>query len=191
VRPKLDQLSARVREKIADFVYGEGDVTMEEVVGRLLTERHLTLGVAESCTGGMIGHRITNVPGSSNYLLADLVTYSNASKVKFLGVSEDTLKQNGAVSEGCVLEMAAGVRKVTGADIGLATSGVAGPGGGTPERPVGTVCIALVAEGFKASRTYKMWGTRDWIKTLASQVALDWIRRYLLGMPMGEGLFRR
>jgi nicotinamide-nucleotide amidase len=191
VRPKLDQLSARVREKIADFVYGEGDVTMEEVVGRLLTERHLTLGVAESCTGGMIGHRITNVSGSSNYLLADLVTYSNASKVKFLGVSEDTLKQNGAVSEGCVLEMAAGVRKVTGADIGLATSGVAGPGGGTPERPVGTVCIALVAEGFKASRTYKMWGTRDWIKTLASQVALDWIRRYLLGMPMGEGLFRR
>ena len=87
--------------------------------------------------------------------------------------------------------MAAGVRKVTGADIGVATSGVAGPGGGTPERPVGTVCIALVADGFKAPRTYKMWGTRDWIKTLTSQVALDWIRRYLLGMPMGEGLFRR
>ena len=191
VQPKLDELSARVRAKISDFVYGEGDVTMEEVVGRLLTERHLKLGVAESCTGGMIGHRITNVPGSSNYLIADLVTYSNASKVKFLGVNEETLKQHGAVSEECVLEMAAGVRKVTGADIGLATSGVAGPGGGTKERPVGTVCIALVAEGFKASRTYKMWGTRDWIKTLASQVALDWIRRYMLGLPMGEGLFRR
>jgi nicotinamide-nucleotide amidase len=191
VQPKLDELSARVREKIADYVYGEGDVTMEDVVGRLLTERHLKLGVAESCTGGMIGHRITNVPGSSNYLIADLVTYSNASKVKFLGVNEETLKQHGAVSEQCVLEMAAGVRKVTGADIGLATSGVAGPGGGTKERPVGTVCIALVAEGFKASRTYKMWGTRDWIKTLASQVALDWIRRYMLGLPMGEGLFRR
>ncbi len=191
VQPKLDELSARVRAKISDFVYGEGDVTMEEVVGRLLTERHLKLGVAESCTGGMIGHRITNVPGSSNYLIADLVTYSNASKVKFLGVNEETLKQHGAVSEQCVLEMAAGVRKVTGADIGLATSGVAGPGGGTQERPVGTVCIALVAEGFKASRTYKMWGTRDWIKTLTSQVALDWIRRYMLGLPMGEGLFRR
>jgi nicotinamide-nucleotide amidase len=190
-QPKLDELSARVRGKISDYVYGEGDVTMEEVVGRLLTERHLKLGVAESCTGGMIGHRITNVPGSSNYLIADLVTYSNASKVKFLGVNEETLKQHGAVSEQCVLEMAAGVRTVTGADIGLATSGVAGPGGGTKERPVGTVCIALVAEGFKASRTYKMWGTRDWIKTLASQVALDWIRRYMLGLPMGEGLFRR
>ncbi|MGO9057414.1 MAG: competence/damage-inducible protein A [Candidatus Binataceae bacterium] len=188
---RLDELSARVREKISEYVYGEGDVTMEDVVGRLLTERHLKLGVAESCTGGMIGHRITNVAGSSNYFIADLVTYSNESKVKLLGVSEDTLKQHGAVSEQCVLEMAAGVRKVTGADIGLATSGVAGPGGGTPERPVGTVCIALVADGFKASRTYKMWGTRDWIKTLTSQVALDWIRRYMLGLPMGEGLFRR
>jgi nicotinamide-nucleotide amidase len=188
---RLDELSARVRERIADFVYGEGDVTMEEVVGRLLTERHLSLGVAESCTGGMIGHRITNVPGSSNYFLADLVAYTNALKIKLLGVSEETLKNHGAVSEPCVLEMAAGVRKVAGADIGIATSGVAGPGGGTPERPVGTVCIALAADGFSAARTYKMWGNRDWVKTLTSQVALDWIRRHLLGQPLGEGLFRR
>jgi len=188
---RLDELSARVREKISDFVYGEGDVTMEDVIGRLLTERHLTLAVAESCTGGMVGHRITNVAGASNYLRADLVTYSDESKVKLLGVSKETLKQHGAVSEQCVLEMAAGARKAIGADIGLATSGIAGPGGGSKEKPVGTVCIALVAEGFKAARTYRMWGTRDWIKTLASQVALDWIRRYLLGLPMGEGPFRR
>jgi nicotinamide-nucleotide amidase len=188
---RLDGLSARVREKISEFVYGEGDVSMEEVVGRLLTERRLTLAVAESCTGGQISHRITNVAGASNYLLADLVTYSNASKVKFLGVREDTLKQHGAVSEQCVTEMAAGVREAAGADIGLATTGIAGPGGGTPEKPVGTVWIALVADGFKAARSYRMWGNRDWIKTLASQVALDWIRRYLLGLPMGEGLFRR
>ncbi len=188
---RLDELSQRVRERIAEFVYGEGDVTMEEVVGRLLTERHLTLAVAESCTGGLIGHRITNVAGASNYLRADLVTYSNESKTKLLGVSEDTLKQHGAVSDQCVLEMAAGVRRVAQADIGIATSGIAGPGGGTAEKPVGTVCIALVADGFKTSRTYRMWGTRDWIKTLASQVALDWVRRYLLGLPMGEGLFRR
>ncbi len=188
---RLDELSARVREKISDFVYGEGDVTMEDVVGRLLTERHLTLAVAESCTGGLIGHRITNIAGASNYLRADLVTYSNDSKIKLLGVSEETLKQHGAVSDQCVLEMAAGVRMVAGADLGLATSGIAGPGGGTPEKPVGTVCIALVADGFKNSRSYRMWGNRDWIKTLASQVALDWIRRYLLGLPMGEGLFRR
>ncbi len=188
---RLDELSQRVRDKISEFVYGEGDVTMEEVVGRLLTERHLTLAVAESCTGGLIGHRITNVAGASNYLLADLVTYSNESKLKLLGVNEETLKQHGAVSEQCVLEMAAGVRKTAGAALGLATSGIAGPGGGTPEKPVGTVCIALVADGFSTARTYKMWGTRDWIKTLASQVALDWIRRYLLGLPMGAGLFRR
>ncbi len=188
---RLDELSARVRERISDFVYGEGDVTMEDVIGRLLTERHLTLAVAESCTGGLVGHRITNVAGASNYLLADLVTYSNESKIKLLGVSEETLKRHGAVSDQCVLEMAAGVREVAGANIGLATSGIAGPGGGTPEKPVGTVCIALVAEGFKFSRSYRMWGTRDWVKTLASQVALDWIRRYLLGLPMGEGLFRR
>ncbi len=188
---RLDELSQRVREKISEFVYGEGDLTMEEVVGRLLTERHLTLAIAESCTGGLIGHRITNVPGASNYLLADLVTYSNESKMKLLGVSEETLKKYGAVSDQCVLEMAAGVRKVTGANIGLATSGIAGPAGGTPEKPVGTVNIALVADGFKFARSYRMGGTRDWIKTLASQVALDWIRRHLLGLPMGEGLFRR
>jgi nicotinamide-nucleotide amidase len=188
---RLDELSQRVRDKISEFVYGEGDLTMEEVVGRLLTERHLTLAIAESSTGGMIGHRITNIPGASNYLLADLVTYSDESKIKLLGVSQKTLADHGAVSEECVLEMAAGVRKTAGADIGVATSGIAGPGGGTREKPVGTVCIALAADGFKASRTYKMWGTRDWIKTLASQVALDWIRRYLLGMPMGAGLFRR
>jgi nicotinamide-nucleotide amidase len=188
---KLDELSARVRERIASFVYGEGDVTMEDVLGRILTERHLSLGVAESCTGGLIGHRITNVPGSSNYFHADLVTYSNDSKIKILGVREETLKEHGAVSDQCVLEMAAGVRKVAGTDIGVATSGVAGPGGGTPQRPVGTVCIALVADGFSAARTYKFGGTRDWVKTLTSQVALDWIRRYLLGLPLGEPLFRR
>jgi nicotinamide-nucleotide amidase len=188
---RLDELSERVRQRISSFVYGEGDVAMEDVVGRILTERHLTLGVAESCTGGMIGHRITNVPGSSNYFLADLVTYSNDSKSKILGVREQTLKEHGAVSEQCVLEMAAGVRKVAGADIGLATSGIAGPAGGTPQRPVGTVCIALVANGFSNSRTYKFGGTRDWVKTLTSQVALDWVRRYLLGLPLGEPLFRR
>jgi nicotinamide-nucleotide amidase len=188
---RLDELSQRVRERISEFVYGEGDVTMEQVVGRLLTERHLTLAIAESCTGGLIGHRITNVAGASNYLLADLVTYSNEAKMKLLGVSEETLKKHGAVSEECVLEMAAGVRKITGADIGLATSGIAGPGGGTAEKPVGTVNIALVADSVKFARSYRMGGTRDWIKTLASQVALDWIRRHLLGLPLGAGLFRR
>ena len=192
VEQKLESLCSRVREKISSFVFAEGETTMEEVVGRLLTEKRLTLAVAESCTGGLIGHRLTNVPGSSNYLKADLVTYSNDSKVKVLRVREETLKQHGAVSEQCVLEMAAGARRVAGSDIAIATSGIAGPSGGTAERPVGTVCIAMVAEGVNASRRYQLWGTRDWFKLLTSQVALDWIRRHALGLPVAEStLIRR
>jgi len=191
VDKKLESLCARVREKISSFAFAEGETTMEEVVGRLLTEKRLTLAIAESCTGGLIGHRLTNVAGSSNYLKADLVTYSNDSKVKVLGVREETLQQHGAVSEQCVLEMAAGARRVAGSDIAIATSGIAGPSGGTAERPVGTVCIAMVAEGVSASRRYQLWGTRDWIKLLTSQVALDWIRRHSLGLPVSESMLIR
>jgi nicotinamide-nucleotide amidase len=191
VAKKLESLCARVREKISSFAFAEGETTMEEVVGRLLTEKRLTLAIAESCTGGLIGHRLTNVAGSSNYLKADLVTYSNDSKVKVLGVREETLQQHGAVSEQCVLEMAAGARRVAGSDIAIATSGIAGPSGGTAERPVGTVCIAMVAEGVSASRRYQLWGTRDWIKLLTSQVALDWIRRHSLGLPVSESMLIR
>ena len=189
---KLEELCVRVRGKIADNVFAEGEATMEEVVGKLLIEKQVKLAVAESCTGGLIGHRLTNVPGSSRYLKADLVTYSNDAKTKILGVSEETLKAHGAVSEQCVLEMAAGARSRVGAEVAIATSGIAGPDGGTPERPVGTVCIALVAEGTSVSRRYQLRGTRDWIKLLTSQIALDWLRRYALGMPIGESaLFRR
>ncbi len=191
VEKKLESLSARVREKISGFVFAEGETTMEEVVGRALTEKRLTLAVAESCTGGLIGHRLTNVPGSSNYLKADLVTYSNESKIKVLGVREETLKRHGAVSEECVREMAAGARRVAGSDIAIATSGVAGPTGGTPERPVGTVCVAMAAEGVSASRRYQLWGNRDWVKLMTSQVALDWIRRHALGLPVAESLLIR
>jgi len=192
VDKKLESLCARVREKISSFAFAEGETTMEEVVGRLLTEKRLTLAIAESCTGGLIGHRLTNVAGSSKYLKADLVTYSNDSKIKVLGVREETLQRHGAVSEQCVLEMAAGARRVAGSDIAIATSGIAGPSGGTAERPVGTVCIAMVAEGVSASRRYQLWGNRDWVKLLTSQVALDWIRRHSLGLPVAEStLIRR
>lgn len=189
---RLEELSARVRAKISDHLFAEGDTTMEEHVGRLLAARELKLAVAESCTGGLIGHRLTNVPGASRYLKADLVAYSNDVKVKVLGVSEETLRSHGAVSEPCVLEMAAGARRVAGADLAIATSGIAGPGGGTAERPVGTVCVALAAEDAQASRTYRLRGTRDWIKLLTSQVALDWVRRYALGQSLADvALFRR
>jgi nicotinamide-nucleotide amidase len=189
---RLEALAVRVREKISDFLFAEGDISMEEVVGRLFAEKNLTLAVAESCTGGLIGHRITNVPGSSRYLLGDLVTYSNELKTGLLGVNAATLEKFGAVSEECVREMAAGVRKRTGAQVGIATSGIAGPDGGTPDKPVGTVCIAIDSDDVKHSRRYQMRGTRDWVKLLGSQVALDWLRRYALGVPVAESmLFRR
>ncbi len=189
---KLEELAERVRGRISQYCYAEGETSMEEVVGRLLTEKNLTLAIAESCTGGLVGHRITNIPGSSKFLLGDLVTYSNQMKVDLLGVSAATLEKFGAVSEECVREMASGARQRVGASVAVATSGVAGPDGGTPDKPVGTVCIALDANGLSESRRYQMRGTRDWVKLLASQVALDWIRRHALGLPISESAtFRR
>ncbi len=189
---KLEELSERVRAKISNHLFAEGDASMEEVVGRLLIAQGLKLAIAESCTGGLIGHRLTNVPGSSKFLKADLVTYSNESKAAILGVSQETLKAFGAVSEECVREMAAGVRKRIGADLAIATSGIAGPDGGSVEKPVGTVYIALDSEEVKTAHRYQMRGTRDWIKLLTSQVALDWMRRFALKIPIEESqLFKR
>jgi nicotinamide-nucleotide amidase len=189
---KLEALCERVRTKISNFLFAEGDTSMEEVVARLMTERGLKLAIAESCTGGLIGHRLTNVPGSSKFFEGDLVTYSNELKMGVLGVSAQTLKQFGAVSEECVREMAAGARKRTGADVAIATSGIAGPDGGTPERPVGTVCVALDSDNARASRRYQLRGTREWVKLLTSQIALDWLRRFALELPITESqLFRR
>ncbi len=189
---RVEELARRVREKISQFVYAEGDTSMEEVVGRLFVEKKFTLAVAESCTGGLIGHRITNVPGCSQYFKSDLVTYSNDVKSGVLGVSDETLKAHGAVSEECVREMADGVRHRTGASVSIATSGIAGPDGGTPDKPVGTVCIALSADDRGVTRRYQFRGTRDWVKLITSQVALDWLRRYALGLPIADStLFRR
>jgi nicotinamide-nucleotide amidase len=189
---RLAELSERVRRRVGSYIYAEGDSTMEEVVAELLTQKQVKLAVAESCTGGLIGHRLTNVPGSSSFFVGDFVTYSNELKCELLGVSKNTLRDYGAVSEQCVLEMAAGAKVRADADVAIATSGVAGPEGGTPEHPVGTVCIALVADGINTARRHQMRGTRDWIKLLTSQVALDWLRRHALGLPLGESsLFRR
>ena len=189
---RLEELAERVRAKVGHFIFAEGDASMEEVVGQLFTKRGLKLAVAESCTGGLIGHRLTNIPGSSRYLKADFVTYWNDMKSAMLGVSADTLAKHGAVSEECVREMAAGARKRAGVDVAIATSGIAGPEGGTPDKPVGTVCVALDSENVTVSRRYQMRGTRDWVKLLTSQVALDWLRRYALELPIAESqLFRR
>jgi nicotinamide-nucleotide amidase len=181
---RLATLAERVRSRIAEVVIGEGSDTMEGVVGVLLRDRGLALAVAESCTGGLIGHRITNVPGSSAYFREGVVCYSNAAKQELLGVAPSTLAAVGAVSEEVAREMAVAVRRLAASDLGLATTGIAGPDGGTPEKPVGTVCIALASAEGVTSRRYQLWGTRDWVKILTSQIALDWVRRHALGLPV-------
>jgi len=196
VTVRLEELGARVAGRLGAAIYAEGDATMEAVVGDLLRQGGRTLATAESCTGGLIGSRITDVAGSSDYYVGGLVAYSNAVKQALLGVSKTTLAMFGAVSEETACEMAIGVRKATGADIGLATTGIAGPGGGSAEKPVGTVAIALSAGDVGSpsdvrSKTYQLWGTRDWVKVLTSQVALDWVRRHLLGLDPLESNFGR
>jgi nicotinamide-nucleotide amidase len=197
-RERLRILGDRIAERLGPAVYAEGaDTKMEAVVGDLLRSRKLHLTTAESCTGGLIGSRVTDVPGSSDYYAGGVVAYSNHLKEHLLGVSKTTLAMFGAVSEETACEMASGARKAAGADIAVATTGIAGPGGGTPENPVGTVAIALASAGTNGdelvlSKMYRLWGTRDWVKILTSQVALDWVRRHVLGLdPLDSNFGRR
>jgi nicotinamide-nucleotide amidase len=191
VESKLEELSNRIRTRIGSFVYGEGDVTMEEVVGCLLKEKGKTLGVAEACSGGLVSHRLTNVPGSSAYFQGTVVAYADTAKTALLGVKPETLHQHGAVSEETVREMAVGVRERLGTDIGVAVTGIAGPDGGTPDKPIGTACLALAMDGTVVSRRYQLWGNREWIKSLVSQLVLDWVRRALVGITIAESGFIR
>jgi nicotinamide-nucleotide amidase len=181
---RLEAVAAKLRERLGACVYGEGGVSLEEVVGRLLVERRETLAVAESCTGGLVGHRITNVPGSSRYFLGGAEVYSNPAKQAILGVRHETLDAHGAVSEETAAEMADGARRRFGADVAIAITGIAGPDGGTPEKPVGTVCFGLASASGTLTRRHHLWGNREWVKLLASQVALDWVRRYALELPV-------
>jgi nicotinamide-nucleotide amidase len=181
VDARLAEAAARLRERVGPYAYGEGDTTMEAAVGQLLSARGATLAVAESCTGGLVGHRLTEVPGSSAYFLGAVVAYADATKLGMLGVRRETLEAHGAVSCEVAEEMALGVRSRLGSTFGLATTGIAGPAGGTAEKPVGTVCTALATPARTCSRRYQLWGTRDWVKLLTSQIALDWVRRALLG----------
>ena len=179
---RLDRLEARVRERLGAAVYAIGDEGMEETVVRLLLDRGLTLAVAESCTGGLIGHRLTEVPGCSGAFLLDVVAYANEAKQRQLGVRRETLEAEGAVSPRTAEEMALGIRDASGADIGLATTGIAGPGGGTADKPVGTVCVGLAWKGGAWSKRYDMGAReRGWIKQTTAQLALDLVRRLLLG----------
>jgi competence/damage-inducible protein CinA-like protein len=189
---RLEAAAGRLRERLGEFAYGEGVTSMEEVVGRALRERRSTLAVAESCTGGLVGHRVTAVPGSSAYFKGGVLAYANTAKMALLGVRRETLVDHGAVSPECAGEMAAGARAALGADFAVSTTGIAGPDGGTPEKPVGFVCFGLATPDGVHTASHHLWGTRDWVKLLASQVALDMVRRAALGLPYWDpARFRR
>ena len=176
----LEQLANDVRTRLNDWLFAEGRDTMEEVVGRELSKRGLMVAVAESCTGGLIGHRLTQVPGSSNYLDRVLVCYSNDAKMDLLGVSKVILARHGAVSPEVAAAMARGVRERSKADVGLSVTGIAGPGGGTAQKPVGLVYVGFDARGTGVlSKEFRFHGPRDTIKLRASQAALNLVRQWL------------
>jgi nicotinamide-nucleotide amidase len=190
VEKALEKACNLVEEKLADTVFGRDEDTMEEVVGNLLRERGVTLAVAESCTGGLIAHRLTNVPGSSDYLEWGVVVYSNRSKIDMLGVPAEVIEKHGAVSEETARAMAEGVRKLGKTTIGVGVTGIAGPTGGTEEKPVGTVFIALTDDdGTEANRYFfGFFGSREQIKLFTSQVALNNLRKRILGIETKVGL---
>ncbi|MBI4400961.1 MAG: competence/damage-inducible protein A [Nitrospirae bacterium] len=178
----LDRLTRIVRRRIGRYVYAEGAETMEEVVGRYLADQGLRLAVAESCTGGLIGHRLTQVPGSSTYLDRVAVCYSNQAKIELLGVPEDLMRQHGAVSAEVAAAMARGIRIRSHAGVGLSVTGIAGPGGGTVMKPVGLVYVGLdTGENDRSvTREFRFHGDRQAIKMRASQAALEMLRRWLV-----------
>lgn len=188
VLEELDLVEREIRSLVGAFIFASGTRTMEEVVGEMLGEAGLTLSLAESCTGGLIGNLVTNVPGSSEYFLGGVVAYSNQSKRDLLGVSAETIERCGAVSDETALEMASGAREKFSADLSLAVSGIAGPEGGSPDKPVGTVHIAMVGRGVAFAKRYRFWGSRDQIKLNSAMMALDWVRRHLRGNSFLSGL---
>lgn len=175
----LKEAESVVREQLGQYIYGEDEEELETAVIALLTKRKQTLALAESCTGGGIAHRLTNVPGTSAVLLAGFVTYSNEAKQKFLGVRSETLAQHGAVSEAVARQMAEGARHATGTDYALSVTGIAGPSGGTLAKPVGTVFIGLAGPfETKVVSNYNPWD-RETFKQVTANQALELLRRAL------------
>jgi nicotinamide-nucleotide amidase len=180
----LDRICDAIKQRLGPLVYGEDQQTLDAVVGQMLTERGMTIAVAESCTGGLIASRITDNPGSSAYFAGGVVAYSNAAKSELLGVPTAVLEEHGAVSDPVVRAMAEGVRERFGVDIGIATTGISGPDGGTATKPVGLVQIALAREGATYAESFEFRMDRARHRLLTSQIALDWVRRTLLGVEL-------
>jgi nicotinamide-nucleotide amidase len=179
-RSTMERTEAEVRKKLGDAIYGVDGQEMEEVVGVLLTQRKRTLAVAESCTGGLIGGRITNIAGSSAYFERGVVVYSNAAKTELLGVPADLIERHGAASREVAKAMAQGMRERAKTDLGLSVTGIAGPSGGTPEKPVGLVYIALATVDGVTVNENRFLGTRAQVRQRSAQMALDMVRRYLI-----------
>lgn len=178
----MNKATESVLKKIGENVFSVDGMSMEAVVGRLLTEKKATLAVAESCTGGLISHMLTNIPGSSKYFLLSGITYSNDAKIKMLDVSPDIINQFGAVHEKTAKKMAEGVRRIAGATYGLAVTGIAGPDGGTDDKPVGTVCLGLAdARSARGFRFYFPFNNRSRNKKIFAMKALDILRQELMG----------
>jgi nicotinamide-nucleotide amidase len=176
----LDGLSGQLEERLGDSVFAFRGETMEEVVGLRLAVSGFTIAVAESCTGGLIAHRLTEVAGSSNYFMEGVVTYSNEAKTRLLGVPEELIEKHGAVSAEVAEAMAEGVKRRAATDFGLAVTGVAGPGGGAEEKPVGLVYVSLSDDAHTEHRRLMLPGDRHLIRWRASQAALDLLRRRLI-----------
>lgn len=183
---QLVEIEQKIRSKVGRFVFAKGEVSLEEVVGRLLKERDLRIAVAESCTGGGLADRITNVSGSSHYFERGIVTYSNAAKVELLRVEEDVIMQKGAVSEEVAMQMAEGIKSTSGVDIGIALTGIMGPGGAVTNKPVGTVFIGYCDDKVCTAKRFQFGDDRIMNKTRATQAALEMIRRSLLGISFEE-----
>jgi nicotinamide-nucleotide amidase len=182
-----DRATAEVRQRLGSHVFGEAEDTFAGVVGRALRTRGWTLAIAESCTGGLVGHMLTREPGASDYLLLDAVTYANSAKSAILGVGEDVIRWHGAVSPEVACMMAEGARRVSGADVALSLTGVAGPSGGTEDKPVGTVHLALARPDGTTEVQHRLFtGDRARIQTLASYAGLQLVRDLCASRTVAE-----
>lgn len=179
----LDPCVLAIQERLGDYLYATDGASMEEVVGRLLMSRSLMISVAESCTGGLIAAKLVNVSGISAVFERSYVVYADTAKKEELGVSATTLERYGAVSSETALEMAEGLKKKTGCDVAVAVTGIAGPEGGTPGKPVGLVHVAVKTQSGVICREFRMNGNRERIRTVTALHALDMVRRTLLALP--------
>lgn len=183
---KLDEIEQKIRLLVGHYIYGKEDELLEEVIAKIMIDRGLKLAVAESCTGGLISSRITNVPGSSQFFERGVITYSNASKVELLHVQEDAIQKYGAVSLEVCRQMAEGIKAISGIDIGISITGILGPTGATPTKPIGLVYIGLCDDKLCTAKEFHFGDNRLMNKDRASQAALEILRRHLLGIPYDD-----